>query len=237
MKLWKPLLALFVTATTFAFSRELVVAQGKEAIARDSVPSEAIASLPKGNFMENLAIGPDGAFYITSYVAREILRYHPEDGLRHFVELDVHPIGINFDADGTAYISAHRISIFSEKDFRKSNVIYTMDLKGQTKLWKTVEKAGFLNGVLCLSPGRLAIADSYAGVVWKLNTEKNTIEPWIRDELLKPVSQSSIIPAANGLKVFNGYLEAIWPLREYEPFIEDVKRGYKSESEGNQNAS
>lgn len=27
--------------------------------------------------------------------------------------------------------------------------------------------------------------------------------------------------------------EAIWPLREYEPFIEDVKHGYKSESDSN----
>lgn len=187
MKLWKPSIALLVTATIFVLAKELLIAQGQEPIVRDPVPSEVIASLPKGNFMENLAIGPDGAFYITNYVAREILRYHPEDGVRHFVELDVHPIGINFDADGTAYISAHQISIFSGKDFRKSNVIYTMDLKGKTKLWKRVEGAGFLNGVLCLSPGRLAIADSYAGVIWKLNIEKNTIEPWIRDELLKPV--------------------------------------------------
>lgn len=175
-------------------------------VARNIVPSEIVASLPKGNFLENITVGPDGAFYITSYVAREILRYHPDDGLRRFAGLDVYPIGIDFDTDGTAYISAHQISLLSGKDFRSSNVIYKMDIKGRTELWKAVKDAKFFNGVLSLSPGQLAIADSAAGVVWKINVKANTVEPWIRDQRLKPVSPSSHTPAANGLKIFNKHL-------------------------------
>lgn len=175
-------------------------------VARDIVPSEVVASLPKGNFLENITVGPDGAFYITSYVAREILRYHPDDRLRRFAGLDVYPIGIDFDTDGTAYISAHRISLLSRKDFRSSNVIYKMDTKGRAELWKAVKDAKFLNGVLSLSPGQLAIADSAAGVIWKVNVKEKTVEPWIHDQRLEPVSPSSHTPAANGLKIFNKHL-------------------------------
>ncbi|WP_319419164.1 SMP-30/gluconolactonase/LRE family protein [Pleurocapsa sp. FMAR1] len=88
------------------------IAQKDTEFSQDIVSSEIVASLPKRYFLENTAVGADRAFYITNYVGKEIWRYHPEDGLSHFAELDAHPIGINFDSDGTAYIGAHQVRQF-----------------------------------------------------------------------------------------------------------------------------
>lgn len=207
MKLKKFLISSLIASAIFAVVvTNRASAQKDTEFSQDIVPSEIVASLPKGYFLENMAVGTDRAFYITNYVGKEILRYHPEDGLSHFAELDAHPIGINFDSDGSAYITAHQVSLFSGKDFQKSNVIYRMNSSGQAELWQTVEDAGFLNGVLSLSPGELAIADSITGVIWKIDVDAKTVEPWIQNELLEPISQSDGIPAANGLKIFDGYL-------------------------------
>ena len=180
--------------------------QASADIASDIASAEVLATLPEGNFLENLAVGPDDAFYITSYVSREILRYHPNDGLSRFIELDCHPVGIVFDGDGTAYLCTHQTEIFSVKDTSKNNAIYRMDLEGNLDRWKIVEGAGFLNGMVCLAPGQLAIADSILGAIWQTDIVADTVELWIRDPRLEKTSLLSHAPAANGLKLFNGQL-------------------------------
>ena len=166
-------------------------------------PATTVAALPKGNFLENVALGPDGAFYITSYVGREILRYSPTDGISRFTGLDFNPVGIAFEPDGSAILSGHHTNILSGIPPR-NNAVYRLDRKGKASLILELPDAVFLNGVLQLRPGLYAIADAGRGLVLKVDVARKTASVWLDDPKLKPIGNDPI--AVNGLKLFAGYL-------------------------------
>lgn len=183
-----------------------LVAAPAVAPAPDLVPARVLGARPPGNFFENVARGPDGALYITSYVSREILRYDVHGGtLSRFALLDVHPVGIAFDSDGVALVTAHRTSVFKVQHFRGlGNVIYTLDPSGRSTLLAAAPDAGFLNGILRLPSGRFLIADATAGVVWSVRRDGATPAVWRRDPFFTPTASDPL--GANGLKLHDGRL-------------------------------
>lgn len=181
-------------------------AQTPVAPARAIVRARVLGSRPAGNFFENVARGPDGALYVTSYVSREILRYDVRAGtLTRFVELDVHPVGIAFDTDGVALVTAHRKSVFGVQNFEGlQNVVYALDAQGRSTRVADVPDAGFLNGVVRLPSGRFLMADCRKGFVWSFRRDGTPPTPWVRDPHLAPTASDPL--GVNGLKLHAGRL-------------------------------
>lgn len=180
------------------------------AIAQSDAPkhrSEVVAQSPAGSFFENIALGPDGAFYITDYPLKRVMRYSAKDGMSTFAELEHYPLGIVFDSDGSMFLSTQEISIVGGSSGAPGkNVIYRGD-KGEKPLpFKVADEAGFLNGWTRLAPGRLLVADSKGGIIWEVNAKTGAMSKYLSDPLLDTNNPAAPTPGANGIKLNGGYL-------------------------------
>ena len=169
--------------------------------------SVIVAEAPVGSFFENIAPGPDGAFYITDYTGRRVLRFREGEPLATFANLDAHPLGIQFDADGTLYVSAQASSLFGGGGtFNNAKLIYRARPNQPLTRYLEVPEANFLNGWTRLAPNRLLVADSRGGVIWELDTRRDVVSKYLVDPLLDSTRPEVPTPAANGVKVHQGYL-------------------------------
>ncbi len=160
-----------------------------------------------GSFFENLGFGPDGALYITDYTRRQVLRYTDALGLRVHATLDVHPLGIAFDTDGTMLLSCQEKSLFGGGGtMRNANLLYRARPGESLRRWKSIEAARFLNGIVCMDSRRMLIADSRGGVIWTVHMDSDEVYRFFTHPLLDAADQTSLTPAANGLKLHKGYL-------------------------------
>lgn len=118
-----------------------------------------VGQVPAGSFFENLALGPDDAFYITDYTQRRIMRFTEAEGLVEHFKIDDYPLGIEFDADGTMYLTAQEKNMFGGGgDFTNAKWIYRA-LPGQTPTkFLQITGANFLNGMIRQRPGQILIA-------------------------------------------------------------------------------
>ena len=57
-----------------------------------------------------------------------------------------------------------------------------------------------------LAPGRLLIADSIGGIIWQLDTKSGELTKFASDPLLDTPDPTVVTPAANGVKIHDGYL-------------------------------
>lgn len=169
--------------------------------------STILASAPAGSFFEGVAEGPDGALYITDLTLKKIWRYSDKDGLSTFATLDAYPIGIDFDTDGTMYITAQEKSLFGGGgNMTNGNLVYAGSLQQPPKLWLKVEGSNFLNGITFLAAGRMLVADSRGGVIWELDTKQRKASKFMQHPLLDAQDPTAPAPAANGIKVHRGFV-------------------------------
>ncbi len=166
-----------------------------------------VAKAPVGTFFENIALGADGAFYLTDYTGKRIVRFTDADGLKTHASVDVHPLGIIVDTDNTIYFTGQEKSLFGGGGtFHNANVIYRIRNGGQPELFLRSADAKFLNGMTRIAPGRFLIADSRGGVIWELNAASPKLSQFLVSPLLDTSDDKIPTPGANGVKINNGYL-------------------------------
>ena len=165
--------------------------------------AEVVASLPKGHFMENVAVSRENDLYITDYVGRTILQYREGDGLRLVQRLDVYPVGIAAHETGFV-VSAHSGSLMAGVGNTGQNVILELDADGKVTDTFAVPGARFLNGLAQIANDQFIVADSALGIIYLVDTAQNTAQRWLDDERLAPADPHSPVPAANGIKLNDG---------------------------------
>jgi sugar lactone lactonase YvrE len=168
---------------------------------------KVVATAPVGTFFENIALGADGAFYITDYTGKRIVRFTDNDGLKTYAEVDAHPLGIIVDTDNTVYFTAQEKTLFGGGGtFHNANRIYRIRSGSKPELFLQSADAHFLNGMLRIAPGRFLIADSRGGVIWELAAAKGRLSKFLVSPLLDTSDDKIPTPGANGIKINNGYL-------------------------------
>lgn len=170
------------------------------------VPATTLAEFPAGSFLENLAVGPDGALYVTCYVGSEIFRVdlHTWDW-SSWVKFDgVFPMGIAFDRDGSAIIAGQRQPGFDPRTPATQDGFWRVAQDGTVSHLVDLPGAGFVNGLQTDGQGRFYCADSLTGDLWLLDTATGTARSAINSALLAPRDRSEPFPAANGLKLRDG---------------------------------
>lgn len=159
------------------------------------VPSETLASYPKGYFLENIVVDIDGTIYITENSKGQIIRRKADGGADIFTQLEVGLAGLALDIDGTLIATGHAET--------GEQYIFQIADDGTLDYELIVPQAGFLNGLTLLRPGVFLIADSNASTIWRFDSATRQITSWLQHDSLAP-DPNSEIPAANGIKLFDG---------------------------------
>jgi sugar lactone lactonase YvrE len=170
------------------------------------------------NGLEGLDVTADGTLYVTNAVAHVLHKVTPDGQVTEFAKLPVAPQVVLVtrggliltsqakDPDFSAFpkpgsagppVGGPGVSPMGSLDAR----VLVLDRQG--KLLKSIEgpAGSFFNGFDRFGKKYL-IADSTAGVIWLLDPDRGTVEPWLRDPLLAPAQGH--FPGANGLKVVKG---------------------------------
>lgn len=164
--------------------------------------AQTIFTMPKGHFFENIASGPDQAFYITDYTGKAIYRYTTESGLTLFKTTDGHPVSLRFNTDGDGLLVVHRIPIFAGPSFTESMALYRITTQGELSLLKEVPEASFLNGMTMLDEQSFLIGDAIKGIIWKINIQDGSFGIWLKSDALTQLTPGSHIPGVNGIQVY-----------------------------------
>lgn len=160
------------------------------------VPAETLASYPEGYFLENIVVDVDGTLYITENQNGQIIRRRPDGGADVFAQLDVGMAGVALDMDGTLFATGHGEN--------GEQYIFEFTDDGTPVYELVVPEAGFLNGLALLRPGVFLIADSEASTLWQFDSATQAVTPWLAHETLAPNPEAPEIPAANGIKLYDG---------------------------------
>jgi hypothetical protein len=156
-----------------------------------------IAEFPAGSFLENIVVRPDGSILVTELLQKRVW-YLPRPSDAEPVE----PVLVcAFEELASGILEAeHDIFYVSTTNAYTTgeSFLHRLDLRawrpGQEASVETVlaweDAACGLNGSCLLAPGIALLADSVAGVIWRVNLPRGGAAPtrriWLADETMRP---------------------------------------------------
>lgn len=160
------------------------------------VPAQTVLEFEPGAFVENLVVRSDRTVFGTIHPTGEIWRWHADTGRQKFVTLPVPVAGITYDANGFLFVSAGTPG-------KGKGSIWRISPSGEAKMWVEIDGSLFLNGITPARNGQsLYVVDSICGRVFEIDALQPRQQIWLEDERLKPRSDESVFPGANGIKFF-----------------------------------
>ncbi len=164
----------------------------------DRVKTKIIHEFNRFEFLESIAIAEDGTIFTSNLFDGKV--YAIKNGKANLL----------FDFDGMAaglsnLDKNHILLTGSSKD--KKALVYKINTKnGDAEILALFPQGMVLNGISRLDKSNFLIADSFKGVLWKLNTDDASVSIWLEHDLLKKASSEGQNPGANGVKVKNGFV-------------------------------
>lgn len=160
-------------------------------------PTETVAEWPPGTFLENLAPGADGNWFVTSPTDRAVYRVGPDGSVHTAAQFDGTPTGIvSHPTMGT--LTA--VGTQGQPDWR----LFRLTATGAEPVCALPDVLG-ANG-MTWAGDRLLVVDSPRSVVVTADTATGAAEVWLRHPVLTPIDADSPLPGINGLAVHAGHL-------------------------------
>jgi hypothetical protein len=188
-----------------------------------SAPSAAAASIStrgvvhvlaafdpaKGEKPENLALGPDGATYVTWVYAHAVARVAANGKVTAVALPGGSPAGIAIDP-----LHPDQLTVGVISDAPSVAGIWTIPLTafrgvGRPRRSVPLPVAAFPNGMTYTPAGYLYVADSELARIWQVGPGAPRASVWAESRLLAPTGASyhgTVLPGANGVHVHDGSL-------------------------------
>lgn len=159
-----------------------------------------VAEFPKNTFLENIALGANGAMYVTNYPEGKVVRIDASGKVTDWTKVDGKIAGIVLNPDGSAVLSGWIKGTEA--------AVFSVDRKGRSAVLAKLPGGQFPNGIIRVGPNRFFVADSYRGAIWEIDSTRKSARIWIEDETLARANNENPVPAVNGIKVFGDALYA-----------------------------
>jgi sugar lactone lactonase YvrE len=161
------------------------------------VAGEVVASWAQGHFLENLAVDPAGAVYVSLHSHNRIDRFDPQTRhVEEFARLTAPAAGLAFDSTGALWVTGGSVG-------QGPGYIWRLRY-GQPELWVEIPDALFMNGCVPHPDGRtLLVCESVTGRILAIDQREKRWGVWLEDDCLRP--KSAKMPGANGIKLRDGW--------------------------------
>jgi sugar lactone lactonase YvrE len=170
-----------------------------------------IANFPAGYFLENLAVCADGSILVTALTQKELWYLPPPT-----TNLPVDPkLVCAFDYLATGIVEAEPgIFYVSTTDgySTRASALTRLDLRGWTPgtpvtpevVLQFPEPVGGLNGSCLIAPGVMLLADSFAGLIWRVDLPTShspaaSAHIWLRHPTMAHDPDSTLTPPQPGI--------------------------------------
>lgn len=183
---------------------------------RHSLPVKTVHQFPDGYDAENLAVRQNGKVLVTIIDHPELYQIDPfHDGPAELVSNSFGPVsgllGIIETCPDIFYVAAGVFNTTTLTSTPDSFSVWKVDLTSQQIPAPTTKIAnfpGFLNGMALLSEEEdlVLLADSIAGIVWRLNVSSGETLPIIQIPEMLPPPPPAIQLGVNGIKIRDGVL-------------------------------
>ena len=171
-----------------------------------------VAVFPENSFLENLAVRADGSILVTEILQRQLWHIPPE-------RVPAEPVPVHTFGQFTMGIVEAGPDVFyintSDPFTAHTSYLHRLDLRqwnpGEPVRSETVlefpAQAGGLNGSCLLAPGVIVLADSLAGLIWRVDLAPGDGEPttrvWLQHDSLAATADSAdvlgIVPQQPGV--------------------------------------
>ncbi|KAL2064456.1 hypothetical protein VTL71DRAFT_4950 [Oculimacula yallundae] len=189
------------------------------------IPESAFSTvytLPNGHYAENLAVRSNGKVLVTVIGAPEIWQIDPVTSTGQL--LYTFPggpddgnctLGITEYAPDKFAVAVGKFNIPTVSGVASSWAIWSFDLSAgdvgvSPKIITAIAPAVFLNGLTSQPPNKsghfLLVADSYLGIIYRIDITKGTWTTFLDDPSLKRNASAAIQLGVNGIRVHNNYL-------------------------------
>ncbi|MGQ1909107.1 SMP-30/gluconolactonase/LRE family protein [Marinifilum sp. RC60d5] len=157
------------------------------------VDNRIVKEFKRFEFLESVASGKDGSIYTTNLML----------GLVYQIKNGKTSILVDFEGQlaGLTFLDESHLLVTGTSDKKEAIVLQiNLNIK-ESKILATVPKGILLNGITQLNKTNFLIADSFKGVIWKLNIKDSSVKLWLKHDLLSSPSIEKQSPGVNGIKV------------------------------------
>jgi hypothetical protein len=159
-------------------------------------PASIFCRFPRPAFIENIACDDRNNLYVTNIDEGAVYKIDEMGLAEEYAKTNARLTGI-VALDGGGFLCGGWAA-------DGQPAIYLLAARQNLTLKQKLPGAQFLNGIAALSPDQFLICDAYAGLIWHYNLSSNQAIPWLKHELLSRLDANDPMPAANGIKVYDG---------------------------------
>jgi sugar lactone lactonase YvrE len=163
------------------------------------IEARTVATWKVRAFLENIAVDPDGAVFVTVYSHKRVDRYDPATGATStFAQFPAPPMGLAFDAGGVPWITGGTL-------YEGPGFIWRVERTGAVRQWCELPNATFMNGCTMHPNGRTLLAcESSSGHILAIDLDQpGRWDVWLRGDHLRPIVPK--YPGSNGIKIRQGW--------------------------------
>lgn len=169
-----------------------------ESFPKEIYPSSILTSFPLNTFLENITIDGRGDLYVTSLEEGIIYKVNPNGQQAVFAHIAGKPAGI-VNISGSSFL----VNGWDEQGIP---TIYLISGHGEVCIMHQPPGAAFLNGMIGLNENEFLICDAAMGCIFIYRLKENESAVWLQHDLLAKADSNMLMPAANGIKLFNQHL-------------------------------